>query len=555
MYMDTGFSLPHPHTLPFHTRTLLPPTLGLLSSAWGVWTTHTDDPHAHRAAELLVLAPLSLALALDILLSAPSLSIPVFFHPSWPPFLAHIAAQIGLVAFVLGAAAAWAAHTHTSFPLDHPDTLVVSGSLSLALHTALWILMRVMRPSDPQGVPDELSRLLPGSSRGGGHSVQSSSTRQILHATVDGEVVTELENAERVSVEQGLVLGLLSGADPAFGFVTAVAKGVAKPGVEPFAVHTLNVVMALDPHHGELTRALFHAIVHDEVTGGEPQNLFRGNTAHVKLMAVFASRVAREASYLHRLLDGPLEELVAHDTSLDVNPARFPDMSDETRERNLDNLKRFVSSILDAVYATPLPPALATLVDTVTTAVSQAFPDHVPHVTHNAVANIVFLRLIVPAIVTPEVYNVLPAAPDTFTRRKLVIVGQVLQCVANRIQYGRKQEHMIPLNAFLADKSSQLVDFYDRLIAPSTTSSSAGTGSGVGVGVGLGVGGESSSFIPMYSVDTLLDLYREVLDSSASASASASASGAGASSSVGGGAVGGAGAHPFLITLTSHLTR
>ena len=82
---------------------------------------------------------------------------------------------------------------------------------------------------------------------------------------------------------------------------------------------------------------------------------------------------------------------------------------------------------------------------------------------HVAVRGFIFLRVICPALVTPDTLGLLAKPLNTEQRRSLILISKVVQNVANGVRFGAKEAFMIPANS-VAEENEQRVDrFCDAL--------------------------------------------------------------------------------------------
>jgi hypothetical protein len=85
-----------------------------------------------------------------------------------------------------------------------------------------------------------------------------------------------------------------------------------------------------------------------------------------------------------------------------------------------------------------------------------------------AVGGFLFLRYICPAITAPHAYGLLPAPPNNVAQRQLVLIGKVIQNLANRTMPGAKETFMLQLNDFFIRNIPKVRLFYDELLVAPT---------------------------------------------------------------------------------------
>jgi len=108
-----------------------------------------------------------------------------------------------------------------------------------------------------------------------------------------------------------------------------------------------------------------------------------------------------------------------------------------------------------------LPAQLVDVLAHVKTTMERKFPKSV----YIAFGNFLFLRFISPAIVSPEGFGLSNDwQVNEKVRRTLVLMGKVLQNLANKREFGTKEEFMIPLNSFIQANENTLNGFYTRML-------------------------------------------------------------------------------------------
>jgi hypothetical protein len=70
-----------------------------------------------------------------------------------------------------------------------------------------------------------------------------------------------------------------------------------------------------------------------------------------------------------------------------------------------------------------------------------------PDAKRKVVGGSFFLRLLCPAIVSPEGFGV--DQVDNTTRRSLILISNILQTLSNGVTFGNKEEYMMPMNHFI----------------------------------------------------------------------------------------------------------
>lgn len=103
--------------------------------------------------------------------------------------------------------------------------------------------------------------------------------------------------------------------------------------------------------------------------------------------------------------------------------------------------------IIESLYRTvrQMPLSVRRLVSALQASVEKSFPASKFIVS----TGYLFLRVIVPCILQPDKFGMCHRALEDRDRRNLMLVGKVLQNLANASQFGDKEEHMRAMNPFL----------------------------------------------------------------------------------------------------------
>ena len=84
-----------------------------------------------------------------------------------------------------------------------------------------------------------------------------------------------------------------------------------------------------------------------------------------------------------------------------------------------------------------------------------------------ALLSFVYLRFLCPAISVPSSMGVVPTPIPAETRSKLVVVSKLVQNVANKIEFGQKEPHMIHLNDFVTSNIPTMDTYVANVLAAS----------------------------------------------------------------------------------------
>ena len=218
--------------------------------------------------------------------------------------------------------------------------------------------------------------------------------------------------------------------------------------------------------------------------------LHQHHPAQILRQQSLASRVLGEHArasgrgFLEAALGPELRRLVGSTSSydLEVDPSRLE--SDASSTHRLDeNVRRlqqwgdaFVLALTSEGARDALPSSMRALAATIRAA--SAAHGLTPEQTTALVGGYLILRVVNPAIVTPEAHGLLDAPPPPALRRALVLVSKLVQNAANGVEFGAKEAYMKPFNAWVVRTAPRVSAFLAAVAAvePAATETAAARG-------------------------------------------------------------------------------
>ena len=91
--------------------------------------------------------------------------------------------------------------------------------------------------------------------------------------------------------------------------------------------------------------------------------------------------------------------------------------------------------------------------------VRQTIEKKLPDMADRGVASLLFLRLLNPALCSPDVYFGIPEPPAAHTRRTLILLSKLLQNLANGVLFGEKESYLEFANEWLKSSRQLLSSF------------------------------------------------------------------------------------------------
>eukprot|EP01132_Coremiostelium_polycephalum_P009133 gene9133-11190_t len=206
-------------------------------------------------------------------------------------------------------------------------------------------------------------------------------------------------------------------------------------------------------------RPIIHTGIEAEVAStANSSTLFRSNTTATKLMTAFTKW--KGMPYLQKHITPLVKEIIENPYGYEVDPSKINEGSEElmTNMMNLIQVsEKFTDAIIDSLNS--LPVSLREISKYLQQEVVKKFPDN----KHSSVGGFIFLRFLCPAIIAPQTSGLVDEQPGPEATRALVLIGKVLQNLANGIEFGQKESFMIPVNRFIIGNLDRLYAYFDRL--------------------------------------------------------------------------------------------
>lgn len=160
------------------------------------------------------------------------------------------------------------------------------------------------------------------------------------------------------------------------------------------------------------------------------------------------------------------------DTDIDV--VADGNMDTDTNLLQLQLICQKILAVLTRKALKDIPSPLRSIFIEIDRSVSAKFPGSIDAV-YKGLGGLYFLRFVCPAITAPHVYGLLERPPNGATQRQLVLIGKVIQSIANMSPPGRKEPYMEVMGNFIVQAIPRIRDFYDNLRQASNVDSEATT--------------------------------------------------------------------------------
>jgi len=254
------------------------------------------------------------------------------------------------------------------------------------------------------------------------------------------------------------------------------AKGNYQALVQELMAHDLVVIASLCKvsDSDELSKAvirLFNAegqavrlvvqLIYRDLRGTKTQDtLFRIDSIATKTIRNYFKLVASD--YLKNSFAPMVIGIINHPNGMEIDPIK---LEDNKQLADLpDNLKRLKSScndFLNCIFQSvdKMPLNMRKLFNLIRQLVAQCFPE----AELKAIGAFLFLRLICPAIITPNQYGLIEdEITNPLARRALTLIAKVLQNLANSVLMFN-EDYMEPLDSFLVENSKRMNTLYEKI--------------------------------------------------------------------------------------------
>lgn len=236
---------------------------------------------------------------------------------------------------------------------------------------------------------------------------------------------------------------------------TAVIKAMGEVIVDYSFVAPLAKVLA---NMGVLEGICFSLIDEEVAATKHESTLFRTESVATKFVS--ASMHHFGDPYLQAIVRPLLLEVFGDGLEYEA-PSTAPTAR---KEQSIQNLVMRCKRVFDALEgsASKIPLELRRLFLHMHNAVAKKFPTE----GLCSVGGLFFLRFVCPCFVTPERWSIVKnGAVDNTQRRKIILISKVFQLLSNRLQFGKKEQYLVPLNdLFMIPNAERMEEFQRSLI-------------------------------------------------------------------------------------------
>lgn len=223
-----------------------------------------------------------------------------------------------------------------------------------------------------------------------------------------------------------------------------------------------------------LLNVLHQSVVREVKSTLQAETLFRANSTASKLMKKFCQRVA--VPYLKKCIGGLIKQVSDNPKNFEIDPPKAKARNEDPIQ-NAKNCIAVIQQFFDAILQSKdyMPFAFREYCRYLYEEVGSKFAlqkteadDLQFDFKYIAVGGFIFLRLICPAITTPNQYG-LEIEPGNDARRFFIIITKVLQNLANGIVSNKKEEFMVHFEPWLQTNIPTIKQFFEDIAKPAET--------------------------------------------------------------------------------------
>mmetsp|Transcript_17518 Transcript_17518/g.67963 ORF Transcript_17518/g.67963 Transcript_17518/m.67963 type:complete len:553 (-) Transcript_17518:135-1793(-) len=196
----------------------------------------------------------------------------------------------------------------------------------------------------------------------------------------------------------------------------------------------------------EVLRLAVYCIGEEMRVTNDSALILRGSGVNTRVLSTLINLSGR--AFLKRVLAPVVQTIIRENKGIEIDPSRIS--PNEDVKTNLQNLIRTSDLVIDAINSNlaHLPGTIAVIARELHDLVAAKFEGS----QFAAVGGLVVLRFIVPALTMPENFELVKECSRDL-RRKLIIVGKLLQAVYNGV-LEQKEEWMQPLAAYVEESKN-----------------------------------------------------------------------------------------------------
>ncbi|KAJ5072326.1 ras gtpase-activating protein [Anaeramoeba ignava] len=199
------------------------------------------------------------------------------------------------------------------------------------------------------------------------------------------------------------------------------------------------------------------AIEKEVSNSNSPDQLFRANSFATKIIKEFSLQIGKD--FLHLILKEPIEKIMNIKEVVDILPENHTNI--ETLDEAYEIIENCTNDMLNSILSAQkkIPIDLLEICRYIRQSVQLKFPEK----SLVAVSGFIFLRFFGPSIVSPEDWNSNISNITPTQRKNIVLVGKIVQTLANHADLGVKDEKLKPLTFAFKNRIEDIDKFLDQI--------------------------------------------------------------------------------------------
>ncbi|KAF9526482.1 Rho GTPase activation protein [Crepidotus variabilis] len=303
--------------------------------------------------------------------------------------------------------------------------------------------------------------------------------------TQPGALGTELQMGElrlKVKVDEEIILPYSSYTRlleiyNSRNFLDWVSDLESSLRLKSISTHLVNVAIATN---SVVQHVQTYAAREVENASTSSHTLFRGNTTFTKVLEVCMTHYGKV--FLEASVGTILRRLYVEKVSIEVDPVRSGGgKSTKEAEKNQEQLLHWCRELWAHIYAARVDcPKM--IFRTIRKLVEQRYrpePTSInqnPNLPWQSVSAFIFLRFLVPAILHPHLFGLVPGLPPEPVQRSLTLIAKAIQSLANLNSNSRKQDTG-GMQEFHNDSLPAMMDYIHVVSTPLAEASNTSFGS------------------------------------------------------------------------------
>ncbi|KAG4104926.1 Rho GTPase activation protein [Neocallimastix lanati (nom. inval.)] len=220
-------------------------------------------------------------------------------------------------------------------------------------------------------------------------------------------------------------------------------------------------------------RNIFNLSINTKQTKNSLQNITNENNneeiSHFSEMNLFNSKTATSMTFTKVKVHKSFYDIDENIDNLSIDSTSSSDDENSSSTLSCSSIKLFIPTFEKTIGNNYLAPDedITSSLDNLEINEESYHADEESSIQSLIIGTLLFLRFFIPAITSPDIYNIVPNKLSMDYRRGLILCGKVLTAMCNDVEFGGKEQYMTCFNSFLHEKKFDLQEFIAWTILPS----------------------------------------------------------------------------------------